>query len=48
VGSSVVVVIEEARQSGAALVVGGVDAAVGPAFGEGLDEALGFAVGAGR
>ena len=47
VRSSVVVVVEEAGQRGAALGVGGVDAAVGPALGEGLDEALCFSVGAG-
>src|SRR5829696_8578445 len=38
VGSSVVVVVEEAGERGAALGVGGVDAAVGPALGHGLDE----------
>src|SRR4051795_915090 len=47
VRSSVVVVVEEAGQGGSALAVGGVDAAVGPAQGERLDEAFCFAVGAG-
>jgi hypothetical protein len=46
VRSSVVVVLEETGEGGAALLVGDVDAAVGPALDQGLDEALRLPIGA--